>query len=335
LLISFLTWTEINKSAGKTFLNFTMPSFKDIQDAHERIRPFIHRTPILSNASLNKLSGAELFFKCENFQKAGSFKIRGATNTVLQLTQEELDRGIVTASSGNHGAALSMAVSNRGGKTTVVMPNNTPKMKVDNVERNGGEIVWCEPVQESREKVLKELLAETGAVLVHPYNDERIIAGQGTAAKELLEDHPDLDMIISPVSGGGLLSGTLCSGKEMKPEILVYGAEPEEADDAYRSFQSGEIQANETTNTICDGLRAQIGTIPFPIIQEKVDGIITVTEEEIIDAMSMIWERMKIIVEPSSTITLAVILKRKELFAGQKVGLILSGGNVDLGEIPF
>jgi threonine dehydratase len=312
-----------------------MPSFKDIQDAHERIRPFIHRTPILSNASLNKLSGAELFFKCENFQKAGSFKIRGATNTVLQLTQEELDRGIVTASSGNHGAALSMAVSNRGGKTTVVMPNNTPKMKVDNVERNGGEIVWCEPVQESREKVLKELLAETGAVLVHPYNDERIIAGQGTAAKELLEDHPDLDMIISPVSGGGLLSGTLCSAKEMKPEILVYGAEPEEADDAYRSFQSGEIQANETTNTICDGLRAQIGTIPFPIIQEKVDGIITVTEEEIIDAMSMIWERMKIIVEPSSTITLAVILKRKELFAGQKVGLILSGGNVDLGEIPF
>ena len=312
-----------------------MPSFKDIQDAHERIRPFIHRTPVLSNASLNKLSGAELFFKCENFQKAGSFKIRGSTNTVLQLTQEELDRGIVTASSGNHGAALSMAVSNRGGKTTVVMPNNTPKMKVDNVERNGGEIVWCEPVQESREKVLKELLAETGAVLVHPYNDERIIAGQGTVAKELLEDHPDLDMIISPVSGGGLLSGTLCSAKEMKPEILVYGAEPEEADDAYRSFQTGEIQANETTNTICDGLRAQIGTIPFPIIQEKVDGIITVTEEEIIDAMSMIWERMKIIVEPSSTITLAAILKRKELFAGQKVGLILSGGNVDLGEIPF
>ena len=312
-----------------------MPSFKDIQDAHERIRPFIHRTPVLSNASLNKLSGAELFFKCENFQKAGSFKIRGATNTVLQLTQEELDRGIVTASSGNHGAALSMAVSNRGGKTTVVMPNNTPKMKVDNVERNGGEIVWCEPVQESREKVLKELLAETGAVLVHPYNDERIIAGQGTAAKELLEDHPDLDMIVSPVSGGGLLSGTLCSAKEMNPDIKVYGAEPAEADDAYRSLQLGEIQANETTNTICDGLRAQIGTIPFPIIQEKVDGIITVTEEEIIDAMSIIWERMKIIVEPSSTITLAVILKRKELFAGQKVGLILSGGNVDLGEIPF
>ena len=312
-----------------------MPSFKDIQDAHERIRSFIHRTPVLTNSSLNKLTGAELYFKCENFQKAGSFKIRGATNTVLQLTQEELDRGIVTASSGNHGAALSMAVSNRGGKTTVVMPNNTPKMKVDNVERNGGEIVWCEPVQESRETVLQDLLTETGVVLVHPYNDERIIAGQGTAAKELLEDHPDLELLVSPVSGGGLLSGTLCSTKEMKPEILVYGAEPAEADDAFRSLQSGIIRSNETTNTICDGLRAQIGTIPFPIIQEKVDGIITVTEDEIIDAMRMIWERMKIIVEPSSTITLAAILKRKELFAGKKVGLILSGGNVDLEEMPF
>jgi threonine dehydratase len=312
-----------------------MPSFKDIQDAHERIRSFIHRTPVLTNSSLNKLTGAELYFKCENFQKAGSFKIRGATNTVLQLTQEELDRGIVTASSGNHGAALSMAVSNRGGKTTVVMPNNTPKMKVDNVERNGGEIVWCEPVQESRETVLQDLLAKTGVVLVHPYNDDRIIAGQGTAAKELLEDHPDLELLVSPVSGGGLLSGTLCSTKEMKPEILVYGAEPAEADDAFRSLQSGIIRSNETTNTICDGLRAQIGTIPFPIIQEKVDGIITVTEDEIIDAMRMIWERMKIIVEPSSTITLAAILNRKELFAGKKVGLILSGGNVDLEEMPF
>jgi len=312
-----------------------MPSFKDIQDAHERIRSFIHRTPVLTNSSLNKLTGAELYFKCENFQKAGSFKIRGATNTVLQLTQEELDRGIVTASSGNHGAALSMAVSNRGGKTTVVMPNNTPKMKVDNVERNGGEIVWCEPVQESRETVLQDLLTETGVVLVHPYNDERIIAGQGTAAKELLEDHPDLELLVSPVSGGGLLSGTLCSTKEMKPEILVYGAEPAEADDAFRSLRSGIIRSNETTNTVCDGLRAQIGSIPFPIIQEKVDGIITVTEDEIIDAMRMIWERMKIIVEPSSTITLAAILKRKELFAGKKVGLILSGGNVDLEEMPF
>jgi threonine dehydratase len=243
---------------GKTFLNSNMPTIQDIENAYQRIRPFIHRTPVLTNASLNEFSGAELFFKCENFQKAGSFKIRGATNTVLQLTQKELDRGIATASSGNHGAALSMAVRNRGGKTKVVMPNNTPKIKVDNVERNGGEITWCEPTQKSRELVLKELLAETGAVLVHPYNDDRIIAGQGTAALELLEDYPDLDTIVSPVSGGGLLSGTLCSSKEMKKRILVYGAEPAEADDAYRSLQLGEIQVNETTNTICDGLRAQI-----------------------------------------------------------------------------
>ncbi|MBT3946065.1 MAG: pyridoxal-phosphate dependent enzyme [Candidatus Marinimicrobia bacterium] len=312
-----------------------MPTFQDIKNAHKRIRPFIHRTPVLTNSSLNKLSGADLYFKCENFQKVGSFKIRGATNTVLQLTDEELALGIVTASSGNHGAALCMAVSNRGGKTIVVMPNNTPKIKVDNVERNGGEIVWCEPIQASREKVLQEIMDETGAVLVHPYNDERIIAGQGTAAKELLEDYPDLERIVSPVSGGGLLSGTLCSAKEMKPGILVYGAEPAEADDAYRSLQSGEIQANKTTNTICDGLRAQIGTITFPIIQEKVDGIITVTEDEIIHSMRLIWERMKIIVEPSSAITLSAILKRKELFKGKNVGLILSGGNVDLEDLPF
>lgn len=312
-----------------------MPTFQDIKNAHKRIRPFIHRTPVLTNSSLNKLSGADLYFKCENFQKVGSFKIRGATNTVLQLTDEELALGIVTASSGNHGAALCMAVSNRGGKTIVVMPNNTPKIKVDNVERNGGEIVWCEPIQASREKVLQEIMDETGAVLVHPYNDERIIAGQGTAAKELLEDYPDLERIVSPVSGGGLLSGTLCSAKEIKPGILVYGAEPAEADDAYRSLQSGEIQGNKTTNTICDGLRAQIGTITFPIIQEKVDGIITVTEDEIIHSMRLIWERMKIIVEPSSAITLSAILKRKELFKGKKVGLILSGGNVDLEDLPF
>ena len=312
-----------------------MPTFQDIKNAHKRIRPFIHRTPVLTNSSLNKLSGADLYFKCENFQKVGSFKIRGATNTVLQLTDEELALGIVTASSGNHGAALCMAVSNRGGKTIVVMPNNTPKIKVDNVERNGGEIVWCELIQASREKVLQEIMDETGAVLVHPYNDERIIAGQGTAAKELLEDYPDLERIVSPVSGGGLLSGTLCSAKEMKPGILVYGAEPAEADDAYRSLQSGEIQANKTTNTICDGLRAQIGTITFPIIQEKVDGIITVTEDEIIHSMRLIWERMKIIVEPSSAITLSAILKRKELFKGKNVGLILSGGNVDLEDLPF
>jgi len=312
-----------------------MITLKDIEAAHDRIRPFIHRTPVMSNKSLDELSGAKLFFKCDNFQKAGSFKIRGATNTVEQLTQEELDRGIATTSSGNHGAALSMAVSRRGGKTKVVMPNNTPKIKVNNVERNGGVVVRCEPGQSSRESVLADLVEKTGAAVVHPYNDERIIAGQGTAAKELLEDHPGLDMIVSPVSGGGLLSGTLLSAKGMGSHVKVFGAEPLEADDAYRSLQKGEIVGNETIDTICDGLRAQIGTITFPIIKEHVDRIITVTEEEIIDAMRMIWERMKIIVEPSSAITLGAVLKTRNVFEGKQVGLILSGGNVDLEQLPW
>ena len=312
-----------------------MVTLKDIEAAHERIRPFIHRTPVFTNSSLNKLSGAELYFKCDNFQKVGSFKIRGATNTVEQLTIEELNRGVATTSSGNHGAALSMAVTRRGGKTKVVMPNNTPEIKVNNVERNGGEVVWCEPEQESRESVLKELIEKTGAVVVHPYNDERIMAGQGTCAKELLEDYPDLDTIVSPVSGGGLLSGTLLSSKALKGNIQVFGAEPVEADDAYRSLKLGKIVPNETINTICDGLRAQIGTLTFPVIADLVDDIITVTEEEIIDSMRMIWERLKMIVEPSSSIALGAILKNKDKFNGKKVGLIISGGNVDLDHLPW
>ena len=312
-----------------------MVTLKDIEAAHERISPLIHRTPVFTNSSLNKLSGAELYFKCDNFQKVGSFKIRGATNTVEQLTIEELNRGVATTSSGNHGAALSMAVTRRGGKTKVVMPNNTPEIKVNNVERNGGEVVWCEPEQESRESVLKELIEKTGAVVVHPYNDERIMAGQGTCAKELLEDYPDLDTIVSPVSGGGLLSGTLLSSKALKANIQVFGAEPVEADDAYRSLKLGKIVPNETINTICDGLRAQIGTLTFPVIADLVDDIITVTEEEIIDSMRMIWERLKMIVEPSSSITLGAILKNKDRFKGKKVGLIISGGNVDLDHLPW
>ncbi len=312
-----------------------MPTIIQIQEAHDRIKPFIHRTTVLTNSSLNKLVNAELYFKCENFQKAGSFKMRGATNSVLLLSQEEINHGIVTASSGNHGAALSMAVSNRGGKTKVVMPKNTSKIKVENVKRNGGDIIWCDPFQASRDLVLKEVLDETGATLIHPYNDKRIIAGQGTAVKELLEDYPDLEVIISPVSGGGLLGGTLSYVKETNPNILVFGAEPEEADDAYRSLNTGIIQPNKTTNTICDGLRAQIGTITFPIIKEKVDGIITVTEKEIINAMRMIWERLKIIVEPSCSITLASLINKKEIFKNKKVGLIMSGGNVDLNSLPW
>ena len=312
-----------------------MVTLKDIVAAHDRIAPFIHRTPVLTNKSLNELSGAELYFKCENFQKAGSFKIRGATNTVELLNQDELDRGIATTSSGNHGAALSMAVSRRNGKTKVVMPHNTPKIKVKNVERNGGEVIWCEPDQTSREEVLKDLVVKTGSTVVHPYNDERIVMGQGTAGKELIEDHPDLDAIISPVSGGGLLSGTLLSAQGINPKIKVYGAEPLEADDTFLSLQKGEIVPNKTINTICDGLRAQIGTITFPIIQSYVEEVITLTEEEIIESMKMIWERMKIVVEPSCSITLAAVLKSRDRFAGKKVGLIISGGNVDLERLPW
>ena len=312
-----------------------MVTLKDIVAAHDRIAPFIHRTPVLTNKSLNELSGAELYFKCENFQKAGSFKIRGATNTVELLNQDELDKGVATTSSGNHGAALSMAVSRRNGKTKVVMPHNTPKIKVKNVERNGGEVIWCEPDQTSREEVLKDLVVKTGSTVVHPYNDERIVMGQGTAGKELIEDHPDLDVIVSPVSGGGLLSGTLLSAQGINPKIKVYGAEPLEADDTFLSLQKGEIVPNKTINTICDGLRAQIGTITFPIIQSYVEEVITLTEEEIIESMKMIWERMKIVVEPSCSITLAAVLKSSDRFAGKKVGLIISGGNVDLERLPW
>ena len=312
-----------------------MVTLKDIVAAHDRIAPFIHRTPVLTNKSLNELSGAELYFKCENFQKAGSFKIRGATNTVELLNQDELDKGVATTSSGNHGAALSMAVSRRNGKTKVVMPHNTPKIKVKNVERNGGEVIWCEPDQTSREEVLKDLVIKTGSTVVHPYNDERIVMGQGTAGKELIEDHPDLDAIFSPVSGGGLLSGTLLSAQGINPKIKVYGAEPLEADDTFLSLQKGEIVPNKTINTICDGLRAQIGTITFPIIQSYVEEVITLTEEEIIESMKMIWERMKIVVEPSCSITLAAVLKSSDRFAGKKVGLIISGGNVDLERLPW
>ena len=312
-----------------------MLTLKDIVSAHDRICPYIHRTPVLTNNSLNEFTGANLLFKCENFQKAGSFKIRGATNTVELLTQDEMDKGVATTSSGNHGAALSMAVTKREGKTKVVMPHNTPKIKVDNVERNGGEVVWCEPDQSSREQVLADLVNESGATVVHPYNDERIIAGQGTCAKELLEDHPEIQIIVSPVSGGGLLSGTLLSAKEMNGQVSVYGAEPAEADDAYRSLQNGEIVPNDTINTICDGLRAQIGTITFPIIQKYVDEIITLSEEEILDSMKMIWERLKIIVEPSCSISLAAIIKNKNKFSGKNVGLIMSGGNVDLNQLPW
>ena len=312
-----------------------MVDLSGIREAKKRIEPYIHKTPVLTSSSLDEMTETKLYFKCENFQRSGSFKIRGATNAVLQLTSKQLEKGVVTASSGNHGAALSMAVSRLGITPKIVMPTNTAKIKIDNVKRNGGEIIWCEPNQVSREKVLNNILEKTKSVLIHPYNDQRIIEGQGTVALEFLDQLPDLDVIITPVSGGGLISGIICSVKNINEKIEIYGAEPKEADDAFRSLEIGTIQTNKFTNTICDGLRAQIGTLTFPIIKNKVSGILTVEEEEIIDSMKLIWETMKIIVEPSCAITLAAVFNNKNMFKGMKVGLVISGGNVDLENLPW
>ena len=312
-----------------------MISLDNIYSAHERIRPFIHNTIVLRSSRLNMLSGASLFFKCENFQKSGSFKIRGATNTILQLEKLELKRGIVTASSGNHGAAVSYIANKMGYSSTIVMPRNTSKVKVENVLRNRGKIIWCEPNQASRDKTLKDILLKTNKTLVHPYDDDRIIAGQATVALELLQDRSDLDIIVVPVSGGGLLSGSLSTAKQIKKNIKVYGAEPYGADDAFRSLISGKIEDNVSTDTICDGLRAKLGLRTFPIIKENIDSILRVKDKDIINAMRLSWECLKIIMEPSCAITLSVILKNKSLFKNKKVGLLISGGNVDLTKLPW
>ena len=312
-----------------------MVNFNHIESAHNRISNFIHNTPILTCENINRETNTNLFFKCDNFQKTGSFKIRGATNTILQLSKQQLTNGVITTSSGNHGAAVASAARKLGANVKVIMPNNTPKVKVDNVQRYGGEIIFCEPNIKARENTLKTMVQETGSTIVHPYNDERIIAGQGTAAKELLESIPDLDVIIVPVSGGGLLSGTLLSAKSINPKLKVYGAEPKNADDTYRSIKRKKIVPNQTTDTIADGLRGQVGTITFPIIQKLVDGIMLVSEEMIVQSMRMIWQRLKIIIEPSCSIVLAALLINNDQFYKKKVGLILTGGNVDLDTLPW
>ncbi|MBT3217150.1 MAG: pyridoxal-phosphate dependent enzyme [Candidatus Marinimicrobia bacterium] len=312
-----------------------MVSLADIKDAHERIEPYIHRTPILTSATLDQMSEATMFFKCENFQKAGAFKARGATNAILSLSDEDAKRGVATVSSGNHGAALAKAAQIRGIPVTVIMPYNSAKIKFEAVKSYGAEIITCEPDQISRESALQEYVSKTDVAVIHPYNDERIIAGQGTAGLELMEGQPELDAVISPVSGGGLLSGTALAVKGMNSNTDVFGAEPEGADDTFLSMKAGEIVPNKRVDTIADGLRSQIGILTFPIIQRMVTGIITVTDAEIIDAMELIWERMKILVEPSGAISLAAVLKEKSLFQRKKVGIILSGGNVDLFTLPF
>jgi threonine dehydratase len=324
---------------------YAPPHWPAILEAHARIVPRIHRTPVLTSASLDTMVGARLFFKCENLQKTGSFKIRGATNAIFSLTDEEASRGIVTQSSGNHGAAVACAAAWRGVPAWIVMPKNAPKVKCRAIEGYGGHITFCEPTVTSRNETSVRVQAETGAVMVHPFDDDRIIAGQATAAKELLEEVADLDAVFTPVSGGGLLSGTCLGAKGLRPEVHVFGCEPERADDAYRSLSTGTLQKLESSDTIADGLRASLAPRTFAILQKHVERILPVSEAEIIAAMRLVWERMKIIIEPSSAVAIAPLLKpgavaslelpRRADGGAPKLGVILSGGNVDLSSLPF
>jgi threonine dehydratase len=308
---------------------------KTIRAAHELIRPQIHRTPVFTSESLDQIAGARLFFKCENLQKTGSFKFRGATNAVFSLTDAEAARGVVTQSSGNHAAAISLAARRRGIPAWIVMPRTAPRAKREAVESYGGRVTECEYDVASRDAACKILQEKTGAVLIHPYNNERVIAGQGTAALELLEEIPDLDIVIAPVSGGGLLSGTAIASKSLRPQIRVVGVEPKNADDAYRSLATGQIEPAAKTITIADGLRATLCPLTFSILRERVDEIALVTEEEILSSMKLIWERLKLIVEPSGAVSAAIVLEKKISAEGKRVGIILSGGNLDLDHIPF
>lgn len=315
------------------------PDWQTIVEAHERIRPRIHRTPVLTSRSLDAKTGARIFFKCENLQKTGSFKIRGATNAIFSLSDEEARHGVVTHSSGNHAAAVACAAGWRGIPAWIVMPKNAPAVKCRAVESYGGKITFCEPNVTSRSETAARIQAESGAVMVHPYDDDRIIAGQATAAKELLEDFPDLDAVLAPVSGGGLLSGTSLGAKGLRPDVKVFGCEPERANDAYRSLQTGQLQSLETSDTIADGLRASLAPRTFAILRKNVNGILLVSEDEIVAAMKLVWERLKIVIEPSSAVALAPLLRSGGLqelgFAktageGPHIGVIFSGGNVEL-----
>lgn len=311
------------------------PTLNDIRGAAKRIKPYIHRTPVLTNESLNQKVGAQVFLKCENLQKVGAFKFRGACNAVFSLSEEEAECGVATHSSGNHAQALAMAAKLRGIPAYIVMPDNAPAVKKAAVADYGGKITFCEPTLEAREATLAKVVQETGARVVHPYNDERVIAGQGTGVLELLEEVPDLDAIIAPVGGGGLLSGTSIAATEIKKGIRVIGAEPEMADDAYRSLKAGEIIPSVKPKTIADGLLTSLGKLTFPIIQERVEQIVTVSEPGIIDSMKFIWERAKLIIEPSSAVAVGVLWEKKIDLTGLKVGVILSGGNVDLEKLPW
>ena len=307
----------------------------ELLKAKKRIAPYIHKTPILTSRLLNEIAQADLFFKCENFQKMGAFKMRGAANAVLQLTETQKEKGVLTHSSGNFAQALSLAAKNLGIKAYIVMPKNAPQVKKNAVLGYGGIIIESESTPIAREKMAEEVAKKTGATFIHPSNDVSVIIGQGTAVMELFEDQPDLQIVITPVGGGGLLGGTALAVHYFGNNCKTIAGEPLEANDAFRSLKSGKIEENKTVNTIADGLRTNLGSNNFPIIQKYVDQIICVEEVEIINAMKLIWERLKIVVEPSSAVAFAAVLKSKELVKNKKVGIILSGGNVDLTNLPF
>lgn len=312
-----------------------IPTFDDVKEAHKRIAPYIHRTPVLTSSFFNELSGAELFFKCENFQKAGVFKARGACNAVFGLSDEKAAKGVATHSSGNHAQALSYAAGRRGIKATVVMPNTAPEAKKAAVRGYGGEVLECEPSTAAREAMLEELVARTGADFVHPYNDHRVIAGQGTCSLELCEDIDNLDAVVAPIGGGGMVSGTCLTLSNVSPKTKIYAAEPKNADDVYRSFHAGKIIEDDSPQTIADGLKVSMRPRTWHFVSQYVTDVLLATEEEIIEAMYLTWQRMKIVIEPSSAVPLATILKNKELFAGKRVGVIITGGNVDLKKLPW
>ena len=312
-----------------------LPSLSDIQSAHNRIKPFIHRTPVLTSSQLNRMFDCELYFKCENFQKVGAFKFRGATNAVLSLNDNQKKNGVVTHSSGNHAAALALAAGMNGVRAFIVMPENAPSVKKDAVAGYGAIITFCKPTLQSREETCRAIMGREGAVLIHPYDNFNVICGQGTASLELLEEQPGLDIIVTPVGGGGLMSGTSTCAKGINGNITVIGAEPLNANDAWKSFRTGILTPSVNPITIADGLLTSLSELTFSIIKKNVDEILTVSEESIISSMKLIWERMKIIIEPSSATVLAVIKENPGIFRGKKAGLIISGGNVDLTRLPF
>jgi threonine dehydratase len=312
-----------------------MPTITDILRAAERIKPYAHRTPVMTNESLNRRVGAQVFLKCENFQKVGAFKFRGACNAVFSLTEEEASRGVATHSSGNHAQALALAAQMRGIPAYIVMPENAPQVKKDAVTGYGGEITFCAPTLAAREATLRRVVEQTGAAFIHPYDNERVIAGQGTAALELLADIPDLDVIITPVGGGGLMSGTSIAATETKKGIRMIAGEPEMADDAFRSLRAGKVLPSENPQTIADGLLTSLSGLTYSILQSRLEQIVTVSEQGIIDSMKFIWERAKIVIEPSAAVAVGVLWEKKIEFTELKVGVILSGGNVDLGELPW